>query len=245
MVRAQARCAFESGAFESGPGREPICAGPARGVPRARRAALRASRPAHLAPARVLLLARLSSTPAALTPTALASVLRLPPFQSSGVPIDDSCKLIFDELQMAKRLRWIVFGIEATTIKVRATGDASTRGRDAWAAFVDAANMPDGECRYGVFDLDIRMSDGVHERENSKIVFVNWADDNAKIKVKMVHAASKDAFRKALDGVAVDYQVRPRPCVQTAPPRAPIHAPRRPVARCRLCRARRPRTATS
>ncbi|KAG8463324.1 hypothetical protein KFE25_004835 [Diacronema lutheri] len=129
---------------------------------------------------------------------------------SSGMPIDPACYTTYGELQSGKKLRWITFGVDNSVIKVYATGDASKRGREAWAEFTSPASMPDNECRYGVFDLDIVMDDGVHERENTKIVFINWADDNSKIKKKMVHAASKDSFRKGLDGVAVDYQAADR-----------------------------------
>jgi len=129
---------------------------------------------------------------------------------SSGVPIDPVCFQHYNELQLQHKLRWIVFGVQDNCIKFFASGDASKKGREAWNEFTGTGNMPDAECKYGVFDLDISIDDGVHERENSKIVFVNWADDNAKIKTKMVHASSKDAFRKGLSGVAVDYQAADR-----------------------------------
>mmetsp|Transcript_17864 Transcript_17864/g.59841 ORF Transcript_17864/g.59841 Transcript_17864/m.59841 type:complete len:159 (+) Transcript_17864:74-550(+) len=129
---------------------------------------------------------------------------------SSGVPVDPACLQVYNQMQLSHKLRWIVFGIDDNCIKVLAQGDVSKKGAAAWADFTSAAHMPDGGCRYGVFDLDIAIDDGVHERENSKIVFVNWADDNAKIKSKMVHASSKDAFRKQLPGVAVDYQAADR-----------------------------------
>ncbi|KAJ1631195.1 hypothetical protein T492DRAFT_997567 [Pavlovales sp. CCMP2436] len=129
---------------------------------------------------------------------------------SSGVPVDPACYTLFAELQTKHCLRWIVYGIKDNLISVVASADASKKGREAWAEFTSAANMPDCECKYGVFDLDIQMDDGVHERENAKIIFVNWADDNSKIKIKMVHASSKDIFRKGLNGCAVDYQASDR-----------------------------------
>lgn len=151
---------------------------------------------------------------------------RAPP-QSSGVPIDPACFTTYHELQAQHKLRWVIFGIEDNCIKTIAHADMSKKGRDAWAEFTAPENMPDGTCRYGVFDLDIAIDDGVHERESSKIVFLNWADDNAKIKVKMVHASSKDAFRKGLTGVAVDYQVRARaPPMRSTAARVSARTPR-------------------
>lgn len=136
---------------------------------------------------------------------------RVHPHQSSGVPVDDAALKTYALLQKSHQLRWITFAItDDKRIAAVASGDVSKKGRVAWEEFTSKENMPDGECRYGVFDLDIAIDDGVHERENSKIVFVNWADDTAKIKTKMVFASSKDRFRRALEGVAVDYQVRRR-----------------------------------
>jgi len=152
--------------------------------------------------------ARIATRPQrALTPCELPPP---PHAQSSGVPVDPACYTLFAELQTKHCLRWIVYGIKDNLISVVASADASKKGREAWAEFTSAANMPDCECKYGVFDLDIQMDDGVHERENAKIIFVNWADDNSKIKIKMVHASSKDIFRKGLNGCAVDYQASDR-----------------------------------
>lgn len=89
--------------------------------------------------------------------------------QSSGMPINDDCYTTYSELQTKHKLRWIVYGIDGGSIKVYASGDASKKGREAWADFTSPEHMPDGECRYGVFDLDIQMDDGVHERANAKV----------------------------------------------------------------------------
>lgn len=48
--------------------------------------------------------------------------------------------------------------------------------------------LPPTECRYGVYDLDFTTVDG---RNANKLVFISWSPDVAKIKNKMVYAASK------------------------------------------------------
>ena len=54
-----------------------------------------------------------------------------------------------------------------------------------------------------MFDLEFNTTDG---RPTSKIVFVAWSPDTAKIKNKMVYAGSKEALKSALVGVAVHVQ---------------------------------------
>ena len=40
----------------------------------------------------------------------------------------------------------------------------------------------------------------------SKIVFVNWAPDDAPTKAKMMYAATKDFFKGFLDGIGAELQ---------------------------------------
>ena len=57
--------------------------------------------------------------------------------------------------------------------------------------------MPDGDCRYGVLDVEINTKSGA---TTNKLIFVAWSDDNASVKPKMLYASSKDALKKALTG---------------------------------------------
>lgn len=79
--------------------------------------------------------------------------------------------------------RYFVYKIQNDEeIVVDTFGDKSKNYDDFCAA------LPPSECRYGVFDLDFTTSDG---RQGNKIVFISWSPDVAKIKNKMVYAASK------------------------------------------------------
>lgn len=62
--------------------------------------------------------------------------------------------------------------------------------------------LPENECRYGVFDYEF-TADG---RQQSKILFVVWAPDTAKIKPKMLYASSKANFKKKLVGIGAEIQ---------------------------------------
>lgn len=39
-----------------------------------------------------------------------------------------------------------------------------------------------------------------------KLVFLNWAPDNAKVKAKMMYASTKDFFKGHLDGISAEFQ---------------------------------------
>ena len=74
------------------------------------------------------------------------------------------------------------------------------------------SKMPDGDCRYGVLDVEINTKSGA---TTNKLIFVAWSDDNASVKPKMLYASSKDALKKALTGA------------RRAPPGPPPSLPRR------------------
>jgi len=57
--------------------------------------------------------------------------------------------------------------------------------------------------RYAVFDFEWDTKDGC---KKSKIVFVTWVPDTAKIRQKMLYASSKDKFKRELDGIQVEIQ---------------------------------------
>jgi len=65
------------------------------------------------------------------------------------------------------------------------------------------ALFPPTDCRYGVYDYDYTDSEGC---QKSKIVFFAWSPDTAKVRSKMIYAASKDSFRKELEGIHFEIQ---------------------------------------
>eukprot|EP01097_Dermamoeba_algensis_P001491 TRINITY_DN1558_c0_g1_i1.p1 TRINITY_DN1558_c0_g1~~TRINITY_DN1558_c0_g1_i1.p1 ORF type:complete len:126 (+),score=30.51 TRINITY_DN1558_c0_g1_i1:273-650(+) len=64
------------------------------------------------------------------------------------------------------------------------------------------AELPADDCRYLVYNYEYDF-DGGHR---SKIVFFQWAPENAKIKSKMLYASTKDSIKKALVGIQVEIQ---------------------------------------
>ncbi|CAM9938058.1 unnamed protein product [Ectocarpus sp. 13 AM-2016] len=94
--------------------------------------------------------------------------------------------------------RYFIYKIENDAeIIVDTFGDKTKTYEDFTAC------LPPNECRYGVFDLDFTTRDG---REANKLIFISWSPDTAKIKNKMVYAASKEAIKSALMGIGIHLQ---------------------------------------
>lgn len=117
---------------------------------------------------------------------------------SSGVGVKDECIQAFQDLKLGRKLKYIVYKISDNfkEVIVEKTGDAGE-----YDDFV--ANLPDNECRYAVYDFDYTNEEG---GKRNKIVFYSWSPDTARIKMKMVYAATKEAIKKKLDGIYVEVQ---------------------------------------
>lgn len=117
---------------------------------------------------------------------------------ATGVAVGQDCITTFQELMYKHTMRYVVFamGPNNKEIVVEKTAEKSS----SWEEF--AASLPAEDCRYAVFDFDYEWEGA----QRSKVLFVNWAPDTAKTKSKMLYAASKDAFKKALTGIAIEHQ---------------------------------------
>nr|GMC84718.1 actin-depolymerizing factor 10 [Ipomoea batatas] len=105
----------------------------------------------------------------------------------------------FMELKAKRCFRYIVFKIDEVSqvVVVEKMGSHEEN-------HVDFTNsLPADECRYAVFDYDFTTDENC---QRSKIFFIAWSPETAKIRSKMVYASSKDRFRRELDGVQVELQ---------------------------------------
>ena len=66
-----------------------------------------------------------------------------------------------------------------------------------------AACLPADECRYAIYDFDFVTAENC---QKSKIFFIAWCPDIAKVRSKMIYASSKDRFKRELDGIQVELQ---------------------------------------
>ncbi|CAH1432427.1 unnamed protein product [Lactuca virosa] len=118
---------------------------------------------------------------------------------ASGMAVHNECKLKFLELKAKRSFRFIVFKIEEKQkqVIVEKVGDPTQRHEDF------AACLPDSECRYAVFDYDFVTQENC---QKSRIFFIAWSPDTARVRSKMIYASSKDRFKRELDGIQVELQ---------------------------------------
>lgn len=102
-------------------------------------------------------------------------------------------------MKLGKKYKFIIFALndQKTEIVVEETSTNSD-----YDAFLE--KLPEDECKYAIYDFEYEIGGG--EGKRSKIVFFTWSPDTAPIKSKMIYAASKDALRRALNGVSSDVQ---------------------------------------
>ncbi|KAL5716631.1 actin depolymerizing factor [Ranunculus cassubicifolius] len=115
----------------------------------------------------------------------------------SGIAVDDQCKLKFLELKAKRTHRSIVYKIEEKQIIVDTIG----KPEQTYEEF--AASLPADECRYAVYDYDFVTAENSHK---SRIFFIAWAPDTARVRSKMIYASSKERFKRELDGIQVELQ---------------------------------------
>jgi len=118
---------------------------------------------------------------------------------ASGIAVHDECKLKFLELKAKRTFRYIIFKIEEKQkeVIVEKVGEPAQSHEDF------AASLPDNECRYAVFDYDFVTAENC---QKSRIFFIAWSPDTARVRTKMIYASSKDRFKRELDGIQVELQ---------------------------------------
>ncbi|KAK4356556.1 hypothetical protein RND71_025527 [Anisodus tanguticus] len=118
---------------------------------------------------------------------------------ASGMAVHDDCKLKFLELKAKRTYRFIVYKIEEKQkqVIVEKLGEPAESYEDF------AACMPADECRYAVYDFDFVTAESC---QKSRIFFIAWSPDTAKVRSKMIYASSKDRFKRELDGIQVELQ---------------------------------------
>ncbi|KAL1558064.1 actin depolymerizing factor, cofilin [Salvia divinorum] len=116
---------------------------------------------------------------------------------ASGIAVHDECKLKFMELKTKRSHRFIVFKIEEKQVIVEKLGEPTQTYDDFTAC------LPAEECRYAIYDFDYFTEENVPK---SRIFFIAWCPDTAKVRSKMIYASSKDRFKRELDGIQIELQ---------------------------------------
>ncbi|CAD6273209.1 unnamed protein product [Miscanthus lutarioriparius] len=118
---------------------------------------------------------------------------------ASGMAVDDDCKRRFLELKAKRTHRFIIYKIDEKKkmVVVEQVGEPVLNYDDF------AASLPANECRYAIFDYDFVTEENC---QKSKIFFIAWSPDTARVRSKMIYASSKERFKRELDGIQVELQ---------------------------------------
>lgn len=115
------------------------------------------------------------------------------------VAVNDSSLQAFNELKLGKNHKYVIYRISDDKTEI-IVDKKSTDG--TYDDFI--GELPENDCRYAVYDFEYETASG--EGKRSKIVFYIWSPDTAPVKSKMIYASSKDALRRALNGVSTEVQ---------------------------------------
>ncbi|OAX34907.1 cofilin, partial [Rhizopogon vinicolor AM-OR11-026] len=115
----------------------------------------------------------------------------------SGVVPAPECREAFTKLKMSKTLKYITFKINDKKTEIIVDKESSDANYETFLT-----DLPPHACKWAVYDFEF-TEDG---SPRNKLCFFSWSPDTAPIRAKMVHAASKDALRKTLDGIGADIQ---------------------------------------
>ncbi|QLL30370.1 hypothetical protein HG536_0A01870 [Torulaspora globosa] len=117
----------------------------------------------------------------------------------SGVAVADESLQAFNDLKLGKKYKFVLFALNdsKTSIVVKETSTDQS-----YDAFLE--KLPENDCLYAIYDFEYEING--NEGKRSKIVFYTWSPDTAPVRSKMVYASSKDALRRALNGVSTDIQ---------------------------------------
>mmetsp|Transcript_17576 Transcript_17576/g.30554 ORF Transcript_17576/g.30554 Transcript_17576/m.30554 type:complete len:147 (+) Transcript_17576:335-775(+) len=122
---------------------------------------------------------------------------------SSGVAVSPACVENFNKLKR-REFRAVVLRInkEMTMIELEATlpREEGKSPQDLWKAAI--ATLPENDCRFVLYDFEYEHQ-GLPK---SKIVFMKWAPESAKIKSKTIYASSQEGCLNQMEGVGRQLQ---------------------------------------
>lgn len=119
---------------------------------------------------------------------------------ASGITVSDDVVTQFNEFKLKRppfNYRYFIYKIENDSrIVIESTAPRETD----YEGFSETLSAITDECRYALIDLEVVTSDG---RPASKLVFISWSPDTARMKSKMLYASSKEAIKRVLVGVGI------------------------------------------
>ncbi|GAA4704367.1 actin-binding ADF family protein [Streptomyces youssoufiensis] len=113
---------------------------------------------------------------------------------TSAVTVSEVCRQEYQALKLGKH-KYVIFNLSEDNTEIVVEKVSSS------AEYEDfIADLPETECRWGVYDFEYETEAG----KQKELVFVSWSPDAAKIKQKMLFAASQEELRRSLKDIAID-----------------------------------------
>jgi cofilin len=119
---------------------------------------------------------------------------------SSGVTVQDGVVTEFNNIKIGHKYQYVQMKLtdDWKEIEVEKTVIA---GAETFEQFVQ--QLPPEDCRYICFDFHFDTGKAGHREQ---LIFILWCPECAKVKTKMLYAASKDALKKKLVGINHEIQ---------------------------------------
>jgi len=127
----------------------------------------------------------------------------------SGVQVAPECITKFNELKLGKSIKYIIYKLSDDNKEIVVEETSENKDWDEFRnKLVSAKSKVRGKetkgPRYAVYDFEYDLASG--EGSRSKITFIAWSPDDAGIQAKMIYASSKDSLKRALNGLATEFQ---------------------------------------
>lgn len=118
---------------------------------------------------------------------------------NTGISVNDDLISQYNDFKLGRinpKPKYLVYNIDNEKGEVVVEHVGADEGDNSFAAFV--ALLPENDCRFAVYDMAFETNDG---RPANKLVLIAWSPDTSKIKAKMVYSGTKDAVKRALQGI--------------------------------------------
>ncbi|KAF2012814.1 cofilin [Aaosphaeria arxii CBS 175.79] len=128
----------------------------------------------------------------------------------SGVSVAPECISTFNELKLGKDIKWIIYKISDDWKEIVVEESSNVADYNVFRDKLLNAKSKDRKGkegiggRYAVYDVEYDLDSG--EGKRSKITFIAWCPDDAPQYPRMMYSSSKEAIKRALNGLAADIQ---------------------------------------
>jgi len=119
---------------------------------------------------------------------------------SSGVTVQDAVVQEFNNIKIGHKYQYYQMKLTDDWKEIEVEKTVAT-GAQTWEQFVQ--QLPPEDCRSIVYDYLFDTGKAGHREQ---LIFILWCPETAKVKTKMLYAASKDALKKKLVGINHEFQ---------------------------------------